>query len=174
MERAHALVVLGGLRVGDIISRIYDMPAVDLLNFDVDKASVELLPSEVATKFGAIPIRKVGRTLTLAMADPLNLYAIDDIKFIVGLEVQPVVAAESAIKKTIDRFYGSANALNDIMKDMEDGAGVEVVDDSDEDADVTGAENDVSVVKYRSMFLERTAETGITSPCGTRPDCASA
>ena len=50
----------------------------------------------------------MGRTLTLAMADPLNLFAIDDIKFIIGLEVQPVVAAESAIKKTIDRFYDSA------------------------------------------------------------------
>ncbi|MFN8177226.1 MAG: type IV-A pilus assembly ATPase PilB [bacterium] len=150
------LVKLGMMSEGDlltVLSRIYDMPAVDLLNFDVDKASVDLLPSEVATKFAAIPIRKVGRTLTLAMADPLNLYAIDDIKFIVGLEVQPVVAAESAIKKTIDRFYGSTNALNDIMKDMEDGAGVEVVDEVDEDGDLAGAENDAPVIKYVNSLL---------------------
>ena len=100
------LVSVGALSEGDmltVLSRIYDMPAVDLANFDVDKSSVDLLPGDVAMKFMAIPIRKVGRTLTLAMADPLNLYAIDDIKFIVGLEVQPVVAAESAVKKTIDR-----------------------------------------------------------------------
>jgi type IV pilus assembly protein PilB len=150
------LVKLGVISEGDlltVLSRIYDMPAVDLLNFDVDKQSVDLLPSEVAMKFAAIPIRKVGRTLTLAMADPLNLYAIDDIKFIVGLEVQPVVAAESAIKKTIDRFYGSTNALNDIMKDMEDGAGVEVVDDVDEDGDLLGAENDAPVIKYVNSLL---------------------
>ena len=150
------LVKLGLMSEGDlltVLSRIYDMPAVDLLNFDVDKASVDLLPSEVATKFAAIPIRKVGRTLTLAMADPLNLYAIDDIKFIVGLEVQPVVAAESAIKKTIDRFYGSTNALNDIMKDMEDGAAVEVVDEVDEDGDLAGAENDAPVIKYVNSLL---------------------
>src|SRR5262245_11482624 len=150
------LVKLGVMSEGDlltVLSRIYDMPAVDLLNFDVDKGSVDLLPSEVAMKFSAIPIRKVGRTLTLAMADPLNLYAIDDIKFIVGLEVQPVVAAESAIKKTIDRFYGTTNALNDIMKDMEDGAGVEVVDEVDEDGDVTGAENDAPVIKYVNSLL---------------------
>ena len=150
------LVKLGVMSEGDlltVLSRIYDMPAVDLLNFDVDKGSVDLLPSEVATKFAAIPIRKVGRTLTLAMADPLNLYAIDDIKFIVGLEVQPVVAAESAIKKTIDRFYGTANALNDIMKDMEDGAGVEVVDEVDEDGDLMGSENDAPVIKYVNSLL---------------------
>jgi type IV pilus assembly protein PilB len=136
-----------------VLSRIYDMPAVDLANFDVDKGSVDLLPSDVATKFAAVPIRKVGRTLTLAMADPLNLYAIDDIKFIVGLEVQPVVAAESAIKKTIDRFYGSSNALNEIMKDMEDGAGIELVDDEDDtDNNLDGAE-DAPVIKYVNSLL---------------------
>ncbi len=149
------LVKLGYMSEGDlltVLSRVYDMPAVDLTNFDVDKAAVDLLPADVAMKFHAIPIRKVGRTLTLAMADPLNLYAIDDIKFIVGLEVQPVVAAESAIKKTIDRFYGTANALNDIMKDMEDGADVEVVDD-DDDEDIFDAENDAPVIKYVNSLL---------------------
>jgi type IV pilus assembly protein PilB len=152
-----SLVKLGLMSEGDlltVLSRIYDMPAVDLSNFDVDKASVDLLPSDVATKFGAVPIRKVGRTLTLAMADPLNLYAIDDIKFIVGLEVQPVVAAESAIKKTIDRFYGSATALNDIMKDMEDGAGIEVVDETDQDeSDVLAGSEDAPVIKYVNSLL---------------------
>jgi type IV pilus assembly protein PilB len=152
-----SLVKLGLMSEGDlltVLSRIYDMPAVDLSNFDVDKASVDLLPSDVATKFGAVPIRKVGRTLTLAMADPLNLYAIDDIKFIVGLEVQPVVAAESAIKKTIDRFYGSATALNDIMKDMEDGAGIEVVDDADQDDnEALDTSEDAPVIKYVNSLL---------------------
>ncbi|MBZ0269018.1 type IV-A pilus assembly ATPase PilB [bacterium] len=149
------LVSLGILSEGDlltVLSRVYDMPAVDLLNFDVDKSSVDLLPPDVATKFSAIPIRKVGRTLTLAMSDPLNLYAIDDIKFIVGLEVQPVVAAESAIKKMIDRFYGSATALNDIMRDMEDGAAVEMVEDDDDD-DTAGGENDAPVIKYVNSLI---------------------
>jgi type IV pilus assembly protein PilB len=149
------LVKLGIMSEGDlltVLSRVYDMPAVDLMSFDVDKGAVDLLPGDVAMKFHAIPIRKVGRTLTLAMADPLNLYAIDDIKFIVGLEVQPVVAAESAIKKTIDRFYGTANALNDIMKDMEDGADVEVVDDED-DEDLFDAQNDAPVIKYVNSLL---------------------
>ncbi|MEZ5063082.1 MAG: type IV-A pilus assembly ATPase PilB [bacterium] len=150
------LVSVGALSEGDlltVLSRIYDMPAVDLANFDVDKSSVDLLPGDVAMKFMAIPIRKVGRTLTLAMADPLNLYAIDDIKFIVGLEVQPVVAAESAVKKTIDRFYGTVNALNDIMRDMEDGADVEVVEGDEDDGDLMGVENDAPVIKYVNSLL---------------------
>jgi type IV pilus assembly protein PilB len=149
------LVKVGLMSEGDlltVLSRIYDMPAVDLDNFDVDKVAVDLLPADVATKFGAIPIRKVGRTLTLAMSDPLNLYAIDDIKFIVGLEVQPVVAAESAIKRTVDRYYGTANALNDIMKDMEDGEAVEYVEEEEEDDPLAGSD-DAPVIKYVNSLL---------------------
>ncbi len=150
-----SLVKLGMMSEGDlltVLSRIYDMPAVDLENFDVDQTAVDLLPAEVAQKSMAIPIRKVGRTLTLAMADPLNIYAVDDIKFIVGLEVQAVVAAESAIKKTIDRFYGTVNALNDIMKDMEDGEAVEVVDD-EVDEDPLAGSDDAPVIKYVNSLL---------------------
>ena len=150
-----SLTKLGLISEGDlltVLSRIYDMPAVDLDNFDVDKTAVDLLPADVATKFGAVPIRKVGRTLTLAMSDPLNLYAIDDIKFIVGLEVQPVVAAESAIKRTVDRYYGTANALNDIMKDMEDGEAVEFVED-EEDEDPLAGSDDAPVIKYVNSLL---------------------
>jgi type IV pilus assembly protein PilB len=152
-----SLVKTGVMSEGDlltVLSRVYDLPAVDLANFDIDKASVDLLPSDVAMKFRAVPIRKVGRTLTLAMADPLNLYAIDDIKFIVGLEVQPVVAAESAIKKTIDRFYGSANALNDIMKTMQDGEGIELVDEDELEDDVlSDGSEDAPVIKYVNSLL---------------------
>ncbi len=151
-----SLVKMGLMTESDLLtalSRIYDMPAVDLANFDVDRNSVELLPADVAVKFSAVPIRKVGRTLTLAMADPLNLYAIDDIKFIVGLEVQPVVAAESAIKKTIDRFYGTANALNEIMKDMEDGGSIELVEDADDEGYSETGEDDAPVIKYVNSLL---------------------
>ncbi|MGH2569815.1 MAG: type IV-A pilus assembly ATPase PilB [bacterium] len=149
-----SLVKTGAMSESELLtalSRVYDMPAVDLAHFDVDRAAVELLPSEVAAKFMAVPIRKVGRTLTLAMADPVNLYAIDDIKFMVGLEVQPVVAAESAIKKTIDRFYGTANALNEIMKDMEDGQAIELVEDLEVEED--GGEDDAPVIKYVNSLL---------------------
>ena len=151
-----SLIKLGVISEGDlltVLSRIYGLPAVDLRSFDIDRGALDLVPAEVATKFSAIPIRKVGRTLTLAMADPMNLYAIDDIKFIVGLEVQPVVATESAIKETIDRFYASSNALKDIMKDMEDGESIELVADASEDAANLDAENDAPVIKYVNSLL---------------------
>ncbi len=151
-----SLIKLGLISEGDlltVLSRVYGLPAVDLRSFDIDRQSVDLVPGEVATKFTAVPIRKVGRTLTLAMSDPMNLYAIDDIKFIVGLEVQPVVATESAIKETIDRFYGSANALKDIMKDMEDGEGIELVEESDEEGTGLDGETDAPVIKYVNSLL---------------------
>ncbi len=151
-----SLVKLGLVSEGDlltVLSRIYGLPAVDLRNFDLDRQAIDLVPGEVATKFTALPIRKVGRTLTLAMADPMNLYAIDDIKFIVGLEVQPVVATESAIKETIDRYYGSANALKDIMKDMEDGEGIELVEDEIEEGSGLDGETDAPVIKYVNSLL---------------------
>jgi type IV pilus assembly protein PilB len=152
-----SLIKLGFVSEGDlltVLSRVYGLPAVDLRNFDIDRTALDLVPPEVATKFSAVPIRKVGRTLTLAMADPMNLYAIDDIKFIVGLEVQPVVATESAIKETIDRFYGTTNALKDIMKDMVDGEAVEVVeDDSEEGLGSLDGETDAPVIKYVNSLL---------------------
>jgi type IV pilus assembly protein PilB len=152
-----SLIKLGVISEGDlltVLSRIYGLPAVDLRSFDIDRAALDLVPPEVATKFAAVPIRKVGRTLTLAMADPMNLYAIDDIKFIVGLEVQPVVATESAIKETIDRFYASTNALKDIMKTMEDGESIELVDgDATDDAANLDAENDAPVIKYVNSLM---------------------
>ena len=151
-----SLIKLGVISEGDlltVLSRIYGLPAVDLRSFDIDRGALDLVPPEVATKFSAVPIRKVGRTLTLAMADPMNLYAIDDIKFIVGLEVQPVVATESAIKETIDRHYASSNALKDIMKDMEDGESIELVEDSSDDPTNLEAENDAPVIKYVNSLM---------------------
>lgn len=151
-----SLIKLGIISEGDlltVLSRVYGLPAVDLRNFDIDRSAVDLVPAEVGTKFTAIPIRKVGRTLTLAMSDPMNLYAIDDIKFIVGLEVQPVVATESAIKETLDRYYGSTNALKDIMKDMEDGESIELVEDEIDEGSGLGDETDAPVIKYVNSLL---------------------
>jgi type IV pilus assembly protein PilB len=158
-----SLVKLGLISEGDlltVLSRIYDMPAVDLRNFEFEPGIAELVPSDVATKFTALPIRKAGRTLTIAMADPLNLYAIDDIKFIVGLEVQPVVATESAIRETIDRIYGSVNALNAIMEDMEQGEDIELVEEADDDTEGVDTENAAPVIKYVNSLLAEAVKRG--------------
>ena len=104
----------------EFLSQQYQVPAVDLDELEAEEHSVELIPSEVATKFQVVPISREGRVLTLAMANPDNIFAIDDIKFITGLEVRPVVATETAIKRAIDRFYDSADSLAEVMRDIED------------------------------------------------------
>ena len=79
-----------------------------------------LFPGEVATKFMAMPVERNGRKLVVAMANPSNIFAIDDIKFITGFEVRAVVATETSIKRSIDSLYDSADSLATIMGEIED------------------------------------------------------
>jgi type IV pilus assembly protein PilB len=89
-----------------VVSRHCGVPAINLREFDPDPAVVRLVSSETATKYNVLPVGKSGTTLTLAMADPTNVFAMDDIKFMTGLHVEPVVASESAIREAIARYYG--------------------------------------------------------------------
>src|SRR6187401_2274443 len=106
-----SLVKLGILADDEItaaISRQCGVPSINLADFDLDPGVVRLIPFESATKYSVVPVGKSGTTLTLAMADPTNVFAMDDIKFMTGLHVEPVVASESAIREAISRYYGGA------------------------------------------------------------------
>ncbi|MFO7302770.1 MAG: type IV-A pilus assembly ATPase PilB [Acidobacteriota bacterium] len=105
-----SLVSLGILTEDDIttvVSRHCGVPAINLREFDLDPAIVRLVPAESATKYNVLPVGRSGTTLTLAMADPTNVFAMDDVKFMTGLHVEPVVASESAIREAIARYYGN-------------------------------------------------------------------
>ena len=107
------LVKLGFVRDEDItslLSRQYGVPAIDLSQFDLDPAIVRLIPGETAAKYQVIPIGRVGTALRLAMIDPTNVFAMDDIKFMTGLHVEPVVATESAVRDAMTRCYGQTAA----------------------------------------------------------------
>ncbi|MCK4774221.1 MAG: type II secretion system protein GspE, partial [Candidatus Krumholzibacteria bacterium] len=104
----------------EFMGQVYSVAAVDLEVVEVDVSAVSLIPADVATKFQVVPVKREGRVLTVAMANPDNIFAIDDIKFITGFEVKPVVATESAIKKSIDRLYDSADSLASIMGEIEE------------------------------------------------------
>jgi type IV pilus assembly protein PilB len=107
------LVKLGFVRDEDItslLSRQYGVPAIDLSQFDLDPAIVRLIPGETAAKYQVIPVGRVGTALTLAMIDPTNVFAMDDIKFMTGLHVEPVVASESAVRDAFTRHYGKTAA----------------------------------------------------------------
>jgi type IV pilus assembly protein PilB len=104
-----SLVKLGILRDEDItsvLSRQYGVPAISLKEFDLDPAVVRLIPAETANKYNVIPVGKNGTTLTLAMTDPTNVFAMDDIKFRTGLHIEPVVASDTAIREAINQYFG--------------------------------------------------------------------
>src|SRR5712691_9013438 len=108
------LVKLGFVKEEDItrvLSQQYGVPAINLAKVEIDESVVKLIPSEVAQKYLIMPISRTGATLTIAMVDPTNVFAMDDIKFMTGYNVEPVVASEVAIKEAIDRYYGSLHAL---------------------------------------------------------------
>src|SRR5258705_5944517 len=94
-----------------VLSRQYGIPSVSLELFHIDEPVLRLIPQEVAQKYSVLPLSRVGATLTLAMVDPTNVFAMDDIKFMTGLNVEPVVVAEASIQHAIAKYYGSSREI---------------------------------------------------------------
>src|SRR5713101_3308812 len=107
----NTLVKLGFLsddEVTAVLSRQYGVPSINLSYFEVDPSVIKLIPMETAIKYQVLPLSRVGSSLTLAMVDPTNVFAMDDIKFMTGFNIEPVVASETAISEAIKKHYGSA------------------------------------------------------------------
>jgi len=94
-----------------VLSRQYGIPSVNLELFKIDPAVIGLIPQEVAQKHSVLPLSRVGATLTLAMVDPTNVFALDDVKFMTGLNVEPVVVAEGSVQQAIAKYYGSSREI---------------------------------------------------------------
>ena len=136
------------------LSKQYGVPSINLTEFEVDSAVIKTIPVEIAQKYQIIPVNRAGSTLIIAMSDPSNIFAIDDIKFMTGYNVEVVVASEIAIKTSIDKYYDQSASLADVMSDleMED---VEVIGD-EEDVDISSLERateDAPVVKLVNLIL---------------------
>src|SRR5439155_1581767 len=133
--------------------------AINLAKVEVDDAVVKLIPSEVAQKYLIMPVSRTGATLTIAMVDPTNVFAMDDIKFMTGYNVEPVVASEIAIKEAIDQYYGSSHAieLKKVMDEMAEteAENLEVLEEQ-EDVDLQrleAASEDAPVVKLVNIIM---------------------
>ncbi len=153
-----ALVKLGYVQEHDLasfLSKHYGVPSIDLAEFDIDPAVVALVPAEVAQKYQLVPINRAGATLIVAMADPSNIFAIDDIKFMTGFNVEVVVAAEAAIKDAIDKFYDQSATMADALEGLEDFDDLELVDDAsfDDVSELERASEDAPVVKLVNLIL---------------------
>ncbi|MCA1563569.1 MAG: Flp pilus assembly complex ATPase component TadA, partial [Acidobacteria bacterium] len=107
------LVKLGFVKDEEItalLSKQYGVPSINLTQFEVDASVIKLIPSETAHKYQIVPLSRSGATLTIAMTDPTNVFAMDDIKFMTGYNVEPVVASETAVADAIRRYYPAAPA----------------------------------------------------------------
>jgi type IV pilus assembly protein PilB len=153
-------------QVTGCLSRQFGVPSVSLATYGIDREVIKLIPMEVAKKYLVVPISRVGMTLTVAMADPSNVFAIDDIKFMTGYNIEPVVAAEAGVIEAIKKYYGGSTALEAVEKKeavdgkdyalSDDDVGAEfadmdaegaTVDVEDFDKLVTGAVDNVEVVE---------------------------
>ncbi|MBK8809843.1 MAG: type IV-A pilus assembly ATPase PilB [Acidobacteria bacterium] len=103
-----------------VLSRQYGVPSINLELFQIEDETIKLISQEVALKYTVLPISKVGATLTLAMADPTNVFAMDDIKFMTGLNVEPVIASEASLQTGITRYYSSSKAIDVVMAGQDD------------------------------------------------------
>jgi type IV pilus assembly protein PilB len=102
------LVKLGFVKDEEItalLSKQYGVPSINLTQFEIDPSIIKLIPSETAHKYQIVPLSRSGATLTIAMTDPTNVFAMDDIKFMTGYNVEPVVASETAVLEAIERYY---------------------------------------------------------------------
>jgi len=152
----YTLVKLGIVKDDDItalLSKQYGVPSINLSQFEIDAAVIKLIPAETVQKYQVVPLSRAGATLTIAMTDPTNVFAMDDIKFMTGYNVEPVVASETAVSDAILRYYpqgagkngaltavatGSSalemasKGLEELQASLDDGAGVEVLDELQE------------------------------------------
>ena len=122
------LVKLGFVSDEDVttfLSRQYGVPSINLTYFEVDQDVVRLVPEDTARRYEVVPLSRVGSSLTIAMVDPTNVFAMDDIKFMTGFNVEPVVASEGAIREAIDKFYSQSqgDALSKFMEEVTEGEG---------------------------------------------------
>jgi type IV pilus assembly protein PilB len=164
------LVKLGLVSDEDItavLSRQYGVPSINLKFYEVDPSVIKLIPQETAVRYQIVPLSRVGSTLTIAMTDPTNVFAMDDIKFMTGFNVEPVVASETAISEAIGKFYGAVESVEELDKVMKDLANEDAaLELSSEDADMTDlaalekAAEEAPIIKLVNLILTDAVKRG--------------
>jgi type IV pilus assembly protein PilB len=141
----YTLAKLGYVRDDEItsfLSQQYRVPTVNLEEYEVDAEILKLVPKEPCERHKVVPISRTGNALIVAMADPTNLNAIDDLKFLTGYNIEPVIASESAIQAAIEKYYHAGPSYEEVMAGFEEG-----------DIDFTGEEEDINLLE-----LEKASE----------------
>lgn len=170
----NALVKLGFLsddEVTAVLSRQYGVPSINLAYFEVDGNVTKLIPVETATKYQILPLSRVGSSLTVAMVDPTNVFAMDDIKFMTGFNIEPVVASETAITEAIKKHYGSVEdverkkELEEIVSFIDEGQAESVELEAEDEANLNlaaleKAAEEAPVIKLVNYILTDAVKRG--------------
>jgi type IV pilus assembly protein PilB len=151
--------------VTNFLSRQYGVPAINLQYFEIDSSVVKLIPEETAKRYQILPLSRVGASLTIAMVDPTNVFAMDDIKFMTGFNIEPVVASESAIMDAIDKAYGGSQQesnVDELLASMGDEADVELQAEQDEMdlAELEKSADEAPIVKLVNIVMTDAVKRG--------------
>ncbi len=150
------------------LSQQYGLPSVDLSKLQIDPTVTKLIPAELVQKHRVIPIKRTGSTLSVAMVDPTDVFALDDIKFMTSYDVAPVLASEGAIIAAINQHYDSAHQLQTVLKDMEGKDDLELTVTGEEDEDQVNvnelkeAVEEAPVVKLANLILAEAIKKGVS------------
>jgi type IV pilus assembly protein PilB len=162
----YNLIKLGFIEENELtkmLARQYKMPAIDLARFEVDPKIAKMIPTDLAVKNLVIPLKRDGRTLTIAMADPTNLGVLEDLKFITRYDIFPVIAGEFTLRNVIEKIYGSQDEqrLEKLMNEIQVDSDVEVIEEQDDDAAAQAADiDDAPVVKLINAVLTDAVRRG--------------
>ncbi|MBU2541029.1 MAG: Flp pilus assembly complex ATPase component TadA [Candidatus Omnitrophica bacterium] len=161
------LVRLGYVDQKDLVIALSEglgLPPIDLNRFKIESEVTKLIPQETARHYQIIPVSKMGNTLTLAMADPLNVFAIDAVKTLTGFDINPIIAKPEDVMNAITQYYGedSYQAIEDIIDEMGKDSELEVIKDEKIDyADVqelARLTQEAPVIKITNLFLKQGIE----------------
>src|ERR1041385_5957406 len=152
--------------VTNFLSRQYGVPAINLQYFEIDASVVKLIPEETAKRYQILPLSRVGASLTIAMVDPTNVFAMDDIKFMTGFNIEPVVASESAIMEAIEKAYGngagSGENVDELHAAMGEEADVEIQSEQEEMdlSELEKSADEAPIVKLVNIVLSDAVKKG--------------
>src|SRR5450432_2104320 len=140
-------------KLTDFLSKQYGVPAINLKDFDIEPEVIKLVPKEVAEKHLVIPVNRAGQALIVAMSDPSNIYAVDDLKFLTGYNIEAVVASEVAIKEAIETYYAQKGpSYEDVLGEVEEDVEFERAS-AENVVDLEKAADEAPVVKLVNLVL---------------------
>ncbi len=158
------LVNLGFIKEDTLLSFLsgqYGIPSINLCEFNINPDLIKLIPADLAYKYLAFPLSLRGTTLVIAMADPSNIFAVDDIKFLTGFRIEALAAAESVIKEALTEYYNTSTSLSELVSNM-DGGGVEFIEEGDEIdiSELKSASEEAPVIKLVNGMLSDAIKKG--------------